>query len=336
MTLVGTMNDNQDAIPPGMAEDGSAVDREAYAWVMRFASGQAEEADIAALKRWSQRDPAHAAAFRRISRTWKNLGDVKRNPAAAIAEAARPVPLRSIGRRAFLGGAIAASAAGVAVLAARPPLDLWPSVAELAADYRTATGEQRRVVLVDSTAIEMNTQTSIALRPAGAGGIDLIAGEATFAAAERAAGDLVVHAAEGRIVAHNARFNVRHQPAGICVTCLEGEVRVEQGGAVLPLSASRQAVYSARGMSTAVAVETSQVTAWLDGVVIFRMTPVSEAIAEVNRYRSGRIILTNQELGRRLFSARLRIANIGQAVVRIEQVFGARATSLPGGIVLLG
>lgn len=89
-------------------------------------------------------------------------------------------------------------------------------------------------------------------------------------------------------------------------------------------------------MSTAVAVETSQVTAWLDGVVIFRMTPVSEAIAEVNRYRSGRIILTNQELGRRLFSARLRIANIGQAVVRIEQVFGARATSLPGGIVLLG
>jgi transmembrane sensor len=69
---------------------------------------------------------------------------------------------------------------------------------------------------------------------------------------------------------------------------------------------------------------------------VFEATPISEVIAEVNRYRPGRIILTNNGLGRRLFDARLRIENIGNVVRQIELTFGAHARELPGGIVLLG
>ena len=42
------------------------------------------------------------------------------------------------------GGALAACGA---YLAFRPPLDLWPAVSELAADYRSGAGEQREVAL---------------------------------------------------------------------------------------------------------------------------------------------------------------------------------------------
>ena len=63
---------------------------------------------------------------------------------------------------------------------------------------------------------------------------------------------------------------------------------------------------------------------------------LTEAIAEINRYRPGRIILTNAALGARIFNARFRIENIDGVVGQIQQVFGASATSLPGGIVLLG
>jgi transmembrane sensor len=113
-------------------------------------------------------------------------------------------------------------------------------------------------------------------------------------------------------------------------------VRVEQRTLTVPLSAGQQVNYSGDGMGQPVKVDPASVTAWQDGVVVFEATPIAEVIEEVNRYRPGKIILTNSALGRRLFDARLRIENIGNVVRQIELAFGARATELPGGIVLLG
>jgi transmembrane sensor len=89
-------------------------------------------------------------------------------------------------------------------------------------------------------------------------------------------------------------------------------------------------------IGSASAIDLAAVTAWQQGLVIFRSTPITDVIAEVNRYRPGRVILTNAALGRRQLNARFRIEDIDQVVGQIEQVFGARATTLPGGIVLLG
>jgi transmembrane sensor len=325
----------------------SSLDEEAYTWVMRFAAGKASAADIAALKQWCAHDPKHAEAFDRVSRIWKALGPLGQElvvegvlSTGANHQAGANAAVRSrLGRRAVLGGALAASAAGIAIVTAvRPPLGLWPSWSELAADYRTRTGEQRKVVLSDNTSIELNTQTSVDLRRAGdeRGRIELIAGEAMISASPEASGAFTVLAADGRIVVTDARFNVRCQDRAVCVTCVAGNVSVELGTAVVQLLAGQQVLYSVKGIGPAVAVDSAVVTAWQDGIVIFKATPVSEVVAEVNRYRSGKIILTNDALGRHLFTARLRIATIDRVVGQIEQAFGARATTLPGGIVLLG
>jgi transmembrane sensor len=324
----------------------SLIEREAYAWMMRFASGEANPADLAALKQWSQRDPSHAEAFRRVSRTWKALGPLGQELAAerdlstqSTHQSAAMISARPrMGRRAFLGGALAASVVGGAVVVARAPFGLWPSWSELAADYRTQTGEQRRITLSDNTAIEMNTQTSIAVRSTGgkADRIELISGEAMISASPASSEPFTVLAADGRVVATNARFNVRYQGQIVCVSCLAGDVRVERQASVLPVPVGRQVFYSDQGIGAVAPVDPTVVTAWQDGIVIFQSTPVSEVVAEVNRYRSGKIILTNKELGRRVFNARLRIANIDRVIGQLEQAFGARATTLPGRVVLLG
>ncbi len=67
-----------------------------------------------------------------------------------------------------------------------------------------------------------------------------------------------------------------------------------------------------------------------------QLTPVSQVIAEVNRYRPGRVILTNETLGQQLFSARLSIKNIDRVIAQVAEIFNARTTELPGGVVLLG
>ncbi|MCA6109659.1 FecR family protein [Bradyrhizobium cenepequi] len=316
------------------------LEHEAYAWVVRFVSGQASPADIKALKEWSARSPAHAEAFDQASKVWKALDPARRKvlsenvlafpPAARSAAASQ-----RFGRRAFLSGAIAASAAGAAFLALRPPLELWPSLSEFSADYRTHTGEQRGITLAGSVSVEMNTQTSIALRSSSGNSdrFELIAGEALVFAPKSS---VTVLAADGRVVASGARFNVRYVGQPVCVTCLDGVVEVATPVKAVTLSAGRQVIYSASGIGESTTIDPRVVTSWKDGVVIFDGTPISEVIAEINRYRHGKVILTNAALGRERFNARFKIENIDRVVDQIAQVFGVRTRSLPGGITLLG
>ncbi|MFX8723624.1 hypothetical protein ABTM71_19355, partial [Acinetobacter baumannii] len=63
--------------------------------------------------------------------------------------------------------------------------------------------------------------------------------------------------------------------------------------------------------------------------------PLSQVIDEINRYRSGKIILLNADLGRLPLDATFRLDRIEEAVPKIAHVFGARVRTLPGGVVLL-
>jgi transmembrane sensor len=319
----------------------TTLDHEAYAWVVRFVSGAANPADVAALRAWSARSPAHAAAFDRASKVWQAVEPVARklaeiNPPALIRDT--PVRGASPGRRAFLAGALTASVAGTAELVIHPPLGLWPSWSELTADYRTKPGEQRQISLPGHVAIDMNTRTSIALLATKntAHRIELISGEAIISAPPESSSELTVLAADGRITASNARFDLRSDGRSACVTGIAGKILIECGPASLSLLAGQQVTYSARSFGEIATVDPDKIIAWQNGVIIFDATPVSEVIEEINRYRAGRVILTNTKLGRERFSARFRLADIGGLVDKIAQVFGARATVLPAGIVFLG
>ncbi|MCW4463868.1 twin-arginine translocation signal domain-containing protein [Sphingomonas sp. BT-65] len=73
-----------------------------------------------------------------------------------------------MGRRSFLAGsgAIAAGLAGVLVLR-DPPLGLWPSFAELLADYRTGPGQRQKLVPMAGIELELNTRSSLSLDGGG-------------------------------------------------------------------------------------------------------------------------------------------------------------------------
>ncbi len=173
--------------------------RDARRWVNQLVSGEATTADAEALKRWRQQSARHEAAYAEAIRLWKELGPGGR---AFIAKRGAPVwpgQRDRINRRMMLGGAGALAAATAVYAVVNPPLDLWPSFQELRADYRTATGEQRRLTVAD-TAVQMNTQTSIAI-PSESRDMDrirLISGEASFAMQPQSERALVVLAGGGQ------------------------------------------------------------------------------------------------------------------------------------------
>ena len=308
--------------------------QEAVAWLSLLSSGTATQADAEALKRWYRENPAHADAYAKAARVWDMLAPV-------AARATRPDMLATprMGRRAFLGGAVAATAACVGYAAVHPPLALWPSLAELAADVRTATGEQRQVDIADGLAVQLNTRSSLAL-PAGSGvsrHIKLINGEAVVAAGPKADNSCVVIAGAGRILAHDAKFDVRLEDDGqVRVVCLDGRVQVEHERQAVTLAAGRRVIYDRHGIGGAETVDPMVVTAWQQGRLIFRKEPLAHVLAEVNRYRPGRIILMDNQLGARLIDASFQINRLENVIIYLQQAFDARVRRLPGAIVLVG
>lgn len=311
-----------------------ALRRDAHAWVRRLASGEATVADAQALKHWCETSEAHATAFAEARRLWRELGPAGEAVRRRQAGAARRAP--RIGRRAFLGGAIATAAgAAVAVVAPAGLLSAFPS---LAADLHTATGEQRQVALAPGVTVDLNTRTSVALRRAAGvlQGVDLLGGEIAVDNTRGAAQPFVVAAGEGQAIATRASLEVRDLGQHVCVTCVSGRVRVELGSRGLGLVAGQQVTYDKRVLGAPVQADANIASAWRSGVLVFRDTPLAEVVDEINRYRAGHVVVVDGKLSRSRLNGRFRINQLEAVFAQIQEVLGASVTRLPGGIVLLG
>ncbi|MGY2402122.1 FecR family protein [Pseudomonas sp. SDO5271_S396] len=288
---------------------------EARDWLLLLTSGRATVADANALRAWCAQSPAHAQAFEQAKVLWQQLGP-------AVEQLSAP---RRFGRRAFLGAAIAASAAVVMVRVGVPG-----GFAGLTADYRTEVGEQRQVLLADGVSLELNTQTRISRVGEG---ITLLEGEVEVVT--RTAQALKVQAGAGWVSAAHARFNVRNTDHQVCVTCIEGSLSVEVAGRTVRLDSGRQLTYGAAGVGEPVGVDTQAVVAWREQVLVFDNATLATVVDEINRYRPGMLVLLNKALGRRRVQARFNLQQLAGVALLIRDAYGAKCTELPGGVVLL-
>lgn len=307
---------------------GETPAQQARAWLLKLTSGSATQADADVFRRWLAAEPDHEAAFREQKRLWRDMGPALQANAASLSHKPRP---RLTGRRAFLGGMVAASAAYLAV---RPPLGMWPSIEELGDDYRTAAGEQRHVELGQGRALEMNTRTRIQVRDGTPGlpVIELADGEAELRVQNGPIGVLV---GSSRVDARDALFNLRYIDGEGQLCCLAGNVRLTHGGTVQDLAPGRAVRFDDRTVQPATQVDPQAVAAWRDGWLVFDQQPLADVVRELNRYRRAPLILVNTQLGQRLVRARIAVAQVAEVDELIREAYGAKVTRLPAGVVLL-
>ncbi|KVP31518.1 FecR family protein [Burkholderia ubonensis] len=315
---------------------------EASAWLLRLRSGSATRDDADAFERWCAARPQAAQLLRD---TWGTLRTAatelaqEERTAAAWANAAKRERTLRTGRRAFVGFAVAA---GASWLALRPPMALWPSLAELAADYHTGIGEQRQVALAAGVTVELNTRTRVDVLPASvaARGVEVVAGEAEIdatPASGRAAAmqPVVVVAGGGRMQATVAKFNVRRTGAQVCVTCLSGTVALQHPRGARTLRADEQVIYDDRGVQPVSRIDPGAVSAWRRGMLVFNGVPLAEVVDEINRYRPGKVILRSAALAANRMQAQFPITRLDDVIDMVGRLYGAHITRLPGNIVLL-
>jgi transmembrane sensor len=324
-------SDNHRQLFPGPDD----LRQQAHDWVIQMTTSEMSDADVEALEHWRTRSAQHEAAFTRAQQVWKALRAPLQNDVSERRMVIhRPAAAPRVSRRVLISGVAAASVAvaGGAILA-RPPYDLWPSLAELGAEYRTGAGQQRNIRFKNDASIELNTRTALNVREeADARNIELISGEAAIVAGREL---IAVLASGGRAQAANSQFLVRCDSSMVQVTCLSGLVSVVYANRTVILNARQQISYHANVIRSAASINPDVVTAWKNGILIFDNELLADVIEELNRYRAGRIILMNKSLGEQRVTGRFKIARLDRVLKQFQAVFGARVTTLPGGIEVL-
>lgn len=314
-----------------------AVQRHAHAWVVRLTSGEATAADARKFRQWCEADPRHREAFARARRQWEQVRLAGEQVPAAARQPLPARPAQRWSRRAFLGAAIAAPASLVVVAAIRPPLGLWPSVTAMAADFHTGTGERLQIAPTPQLRIELDTQSSLRRRASSAGeGFELLQGQASI---EALAGTrLALFAGPGCVIADEgaARLDVRNTDGQVRVTCLRGSVRIEHPQGRLQLQAGQQTRYDERLSGVVAEAVAAEVSAWTEGMLVFRRAPLREVVDEINRYRRGRVLLGESALARAPVSGRFRIDDPDAALEQLRLTMSMNLRRFPGGIAVLG
>lgn len=339
------MNTDPSTIPPELHE-------QARDWLLRLHAAPVSQADADAFRRWRALDPRHAVAFSQARQLWAALGPALQAapvpPVAASATAQVATPLLpstalhghrrpraavNLRRRAFLGGAVAAAAGGWMV--ARSPLGMWPDLQALASDYRTATGE-RREVEIQGVAVAMAARTSLR-RTGNAAGIILSQGEAQFVLPAQGVAGFAIEVEDARITpGAGAQVNVRCVGDDIRITCLLGNAQLQRGTRTVQLQPGWQARLRHDRIASLAPVALERIGAWQRGWLVFDDQPLAEVVEEINRYRTGRIVITGGALAQRRVQARIPLQQVDTFLDLVRDAYGVRVIHMPGGVILLG
>ena len=331
----------------------AALEEEGLAWVNRLLAGPLSHDDAQALLAWRGQSTAHEAMFVEtvtFQRKVRSAVMAARREPVDLPQAANSGATRSgatastrpslarqggarsgVARRALLGGALAASVVGGAVLVRSR--NGWPP---LRADYHSGVGERRSETPAPGVALELDVLTDVDLRPSrDLPGIELVSGKAEIAAQRPLDAPFAIAARGGKVLLAQGKIDVRNQDGSVCVTCLEGRAQVRHPLGDLWLEAGRQVVYTKQALGQAAAADLTLVTAWRRGLLIFRDAPLQQVVDELNRYRKGKIVLLDAALASRPVYGIFQLEQIDGAVGQIERLTGARALALPGDIVVL-
>jgi transmembrane sensor len=333
-----------------LGRQGNGIEATAAQWVVRLGGGPLQGDERHALERWLAEDPAHIAAFDLARATWAELGALKAHPGALTHDLtlvrARP-PVRDQQWRRVRTGMVRAAAAVALVAVFGGAAAFWAGnpLLALAADYRTAPGETRSVMLADGSTVELDASSALAVHFNGRERrVELLAGQAYFTVApvrDVETRPFVVGAMNGTAQALGTQFVVDRDSGQAQVTAAEHQVRVS---VTSPGNAQRFVILSpgqtvrydpASGIDSVTQANIGEATAWRHGRLIFDKVPLAAVVTELNRYRRGRIVLATSGLAARRVSGVFETNDLSEALTAITRELGVRTVALPPFVTIL-
>ncbi|MEM7058741.1 MAG: DUF4880 domain-containing protein [Pseudomonadota bacterium] len=297
--------------------------RAARDYVALSALGDLTGETRAEFERWRARSPQHEEAYQEALGIWQAL-----RPASASAQSTH----RSFSRRRlfYVGAGAAATAGG---LYAAGLVGVLPTPTQFLADHWTGIGERREVMLQTGVSVELDAGSALSIDDDGE--TTLQAGAAVFDL-QKAKLDrpFVVKAGDLRCEADSALFEIVHAPGAVDVVCAKGKVAVIAGGRVTLQSGQRVSL-SSTGLGEVGDASPDQMARWRTGLLAFQDRALGDVVADMNRYRQGRIIITSAAVGERRVGGVFDLKRPQDFVAQLVASFSLSVTTLPGNIALI-
>jgi transmembrane sensor len=287
----------------------SVVD-DAARWYARVHAPDCTGHDRQEFEQWLRSSPDHWRAYADAERTVRLFDQLLENDAAlrALADEAGGEPgvepRRTARRRWAVPGALAASLI-VALLAMQ--LGRLGDPSQQPQVFASSMDQQREVMLADSSKVHLDVGSEISVNMTDRSReITLTRGRALFDVATDADRPFIVTAGGTRTTALGTQFQIQSHPDRVVVVLTEGSVSVtgtpEQRIDDRPhwevrLTPGEQlSLEGGRTTPKKRSVDTYMATSWSRGRLVFRGTPLAEALEEVNRYSTRKLRLADPSL----------------------------------------
>jgi transmembrane sensor len=326
---------NRDEKLTSVGEPTAEIRAQAAAWIASLHDESRDEKLEAGFRRWLAADARHRAAFEMANEIWMDTdswprpaatGFARRRGLASLAASPRPLAL----------------AASLAIALVAGALFLFRG-----APLITEVGEQRNLVLEDGSRVTLNTDSRVRIDYSPeARRVRVESGEALFEVAKRAGWPFVVTAGDRQITALGTAFVVRRQGGAVSVTLVEGKVRVAPAAAAeesAPASAEVAVLTAGERLTFVEGKKTildrpvvANAVAWQRGQVVFDRTPLSQAVAEMNRYSPVKLAVESESARGFLVTGIFRTGDSESFVQAVKESFYMEPREDGGRIVLHG
>lgn len=327
---VGSVLKAKTPFPAGRARMTDTTDIAAADWAARL-SGEPSEADWLGFETWLQAAPGNRSAYDRALALSLEL-DRQAGPLAQALFALPPARRTRVASPLLLSAGLTALAAAVTVVILNPIMATKPLV------YSTAAGERRQIVLADGTRVFLNTGTTLSVRlDRGSRELELAGGEAAFQVTHDATRPFVVHVGDRVVRDVGTDFDIAYGAGAIRVTVREGMVsfaRSKDDLRSVSLGPGSRLEHREGVLGSTVTVaDTDEAFAWRSGRLIYRDRPLSEVVADLNRYGKDQIEAVGPAAGLR-FNGVLAINNQSAMVARLCALLPVSASREDGVIKL--
>ncbi|MEE9272086.1 MAG: FecR domain-containing protein [Robiginitomaculum sp.] len=305
---------------------------EACAWIVQIEEGNLTPADQVAFEEWINRSPVHKLEITHLARFSSELNILTAmRPSLDEAMLRRKKMRKPKNRWKMVLPLMMASISVVFLMLSDFFVNdnVMPLPDAVPAFYATQIGGQQDITLSDGSVVKLNTNTEVEIDfNAKRRKIRLIKGEAFFQVAHNPDRPFLVYAGDKVVRAVGTAFIVRHLTEKFEVTVTEGRVELKTDllsniikpvvsvGTVkepaksmtidpVAIEAGETITYNTVAMVTPAKInrvekitkrEIERELSWQDGLLEFSDTPLTEVIADLSRYTSLKIEISDPEL----------------------------------------
>lgn len=238
-------------------------------WYATLYDETCTEFDRQAWRQWLGRDETHRVAWRQVEQIHARFHEVDSQLASSV------LNKRGVERRRLLKLLVIAGITG-GVGVSLP----WESYA---ADYRTGTGETRKLTIADGLTMWLNTDSALNQRDKGT--FKLIQGELMLE--NRTTQPTRLMTSHGRIDASPlCQIAVRYTPAQSFLSVFGGEAVLHTATLTRRVTAGQQVAFTHERCDAPVPVENFR-QSWRSGILVADNMPLARLIDEVSRYHHG-------------------------------------------------